>query len=975
MASPPVLTIDTGGHKSSIMNLCFTRDSRYLVSASKDKTVRVWDVSTGETVRVIRGHIAPGSEGKIFAADLSNDDRLLAVGGWLGSYTGNRPSTEEGAHHIRLIDFQTGEVMGTFKGHANVIDGLAFSPDGNRLVSGGSDDRAIIWDTATFSAIHQLEGHTDNVYAVAFSPDGQRVATGSDDHTVKLWDARTGSLIRTLTGHTERVRTVVFTPDGRYLLSGSRDKTVRLWRGDTGDFIKVLGTSNRHIRGLSVTPDSTRVVTGHAWRSGPRVSHVFEIPSGREIVSFDQNTNTVLTTAVSPDGRTVATGGGDEREIYLWNIDDGSVVGKLVGRGSSIYAVGFSADGRSIAWGKTWGRADMVHGRGELEQALVLKNDSGAWELSMEVSTPAAGDYRTGIDRVGVWQIRTEDGQAHETLEILKNGIVSNRITRGSTTGFYHQAFTLTPDGETIISGASPGTLTSYRTRTGETLREFVGHVGTICALATSADGRYLVSGASDQTVRLWDIASGRLLLTVFQGSDKEWVAWTPEGYYTASLKGANYIGWHMDRGEAQAASYYPAKTFADRFYSPAIVAKYLETGGDLDTAILLANQDAPLSKQVAKTEAADLNRFFPPTVFIQLPGQRDSTVSENRVRIRAVAKSVNNEPIEDMWVLVNGRRAEGTRAIAVEGTPGKSIEGLRASIDMTVTLTGPENRISVIAANRHAQSEPEIVTVRWEAGGGAATAGVSPDRYKPDLYVLSIGVSRYSNGQYSLDYAHKDAQALSEELGRQAGRLYNSVKERVLIDAQATRGNILDGLDWILQEATQKDLAVIFVAGHGLKDSRGNYYFLPYEGDLKSLRRTGVKWFDFQDVLNSLPSKVMLLVDTCHSGGVTGKRRDVGDITDTLRELVNAESGVVVMTASTGKEFSQEHPDWGHGAFTKALVEGLRGGADYDGNRTVELKELDLFVTQRVKQLTGGSQHPTTEIPRTLPNFPIAVP
>ena len=792
---------------------------------------------------------------------------------------------------------------------------------------------------------------------------------------MKLWDARSGSLIRTLTGHTERVRTVVFTPDGRYLLSGSRDKTLRLWRGDNGDFIKVLGTSNRHIRGLSVTPDSTRVVTGHGWRTGPRVSHVIEIPSGRNIVSFDQNTNTVLATAVSPDGRTVATGGGDEREIYLWNIDDGRVAGKLVGRGRSVYAVGFSADGRSIAWGKTWGRADLVHGRGELEQELALKSDFGAWELSMEGSDPFLADFRTGIDQAGGWQVRTEDGEAHETLEILQNGIITNRITRGSTTGFYHQAFTLTPDGETIISGGSTGALISYRTRTGETLQEFVGHVGTIWALATSADGRFLVSGSSDQTVRLWDIASGRLLLTVFQGSDKEWVAWTPEGYYTASLKGANYIGWHVDRGEAQAASYYPAKTFADRFYAPALVARYLETGGDLNAAIALTNQDKPQSKKVQKTAVTDLNRMLPPAVFIQSPDRRDSMVTENRLRIKAVAKSVNSEPIEDIWVLVNGRRMETTRGIAVQGASAKSVEGMRAAVDVTVTLTAPENRISVIAANRYAQSEPEMVTVRWEAGGETATSGASPDRYKPDLYVLSIGVSRYRNGQYSLDYAHKDAGAVAEELGRQAGRLYNSVKKRVLTDEQATRGNILDGLDWILQQATQNDLAVIFVAGHGLKDSRGNYYFLPHEGDPESLRRTAVKWFDFQDVLNSLPSKVMLLVDTCHSGSVTGKRRDVSDITDALRELVNAESGVVVMTASTGREFSQEHPEWGHGAFTKALVEGLRGEADYDKNRTVELKELDLFVTQRVKQLTGGSQHPTTEIPKTLPNFPIAVP
>ncbi len=140
----------------------------------------------------------------------------------------------------------------------------------------------------------------------------------------------------------------------------------------------------------------------------------------------------------------------------------------------------------------------------------------------------------------------------------------------------------------------------------------------------------------------------------------------------------------------------------------------------------------------------------------------------------------------------------------------------------------------------------------------------------------------------------------------------------------------------------------------------------------LDKLRRTGVKWFDFQDVLSSLPSKVIFLVDTCHSGSVTGKRRGVGDMTDALRELVNAESGVVIMTASTGKENSQEHPEWGHGAFTKALIEGLEGDADYDKDNTVDVKEIDLFITKRVKELTKGVQHPTTEIPKTMPNFPL---
>jgi uncharacterized caspase-like protein len=174
------------------------------------------------------------------------------------------------------------------------------------------------------------------------------------------------------------------------------------------------------------------------------------------------------------------------------------------------------------------------------------------------------------------------------------------------------------------------------------------------------------------------------------------------------------------------------------------------------------------------------------------------------------------------------------------------------------------------------------------------------------------------------------------------------------------------------LKESTQKDLSVIFVAGHGLQDDRGNYYFLPHDGNPDKLRITGVKWFDFQDVLSSLPSKVIFLVDTCHSGNVTGKRRGVQDMTDALRELMNSGSGVVVMTASTGKESSQERTEWGHGAFTKALIEGLEGEADFDRDNTVDIKEIDLFITKRVKALTNGSQHPTTEIPKTMPNFPL---
>ena len=207
----------------------------------------------------------------------------------------------------------------------------------------------------------------------------------------------------------------------------------------------------------------------------------------------------------------------------------------------------------------------------------------------------------------------------------------------------------------------------------------------------------------------------------------------------------------------------------------------------------------------------------------------------------------------------------------------------------------------------------------------------------------------------------------------QQQGKLYAKVHTKLLTDEAANGDSVLDGLDWLLKQSTQKDVSVLFVAGHGLKDERANYYFLPYDGNPRLLRRTGVKWFDFQDVLTSLPSKAIFMVDTCHSGDVSGKRRGITDLTAALRELRAAGTGIVILTASTGKEESAEHKDWGHGAFTKAVLEGLGGKADYDADRVVDIKELDLYITQRVKALTNGAQHPTTEIPKTMPNFPIA--
>ena len=130
----------------------------------------------------------------------------------------------------------------------------------------------------------------------------------------------------------------------------------------------------------------------------------------------------------------------------------------------------------------------------------------------------------------------------------------------------------------------------------------------------------------------------------------------------------------------------------------------------------------------------------------------------------------------------------------------------------------------------------------------------------------------------------------------------------------------------------------------------------------------------DIKNTLASLAGKTILFVDTCHSGNVMGTRRGVADINAVVNELASAENGAVVFASSPGRQYSPEDPAWGNGAFTKALVEGVNGRADYGGKGRITVNMLDLYLSERVKELTKGKQTPTTTKPQTISDFPIAV-
>ncbi|MEH2214844.1 WD40 repeat domain-containing protein, partial [Nostoc sp.] len=194
------------GHSSWVNSVGFSPDGKTLASGSLDKTIKLWDVSTGKAIKTLTGHSSP-----VYSVGFSPDGKTLA--------SGSLDNT------IKLWDVSTGKAIKTLTGHSSPVFSVGFSPDGKTLASGSDDNTIKLWDVSTGKAIKTLTGHSIRVYSVGFSPDGKTLASGSADNTIKLWDVSTGKAIKTLTGHSSTVNSVGFSPDGKTLASGSNDKT------------------------------------------------------------------------------------------------------------------------------------------------------------------------------------------------------------------------------------------------------------------------------------------------------------------------------------------------------------------------------------------------------------------------------------------------------------------------------------------------------------------------------------------------------------------------------------------------------------------------------------------------------------------------------------------------------------------------------------------------------------------------------
>ena len=936
----PILVLDPGGHSADIYGLAFTPDGKTLITSSSDGTVRFWDVATGAMIRVLRLPIYGRNTGK---ESLSPDGKLLAV-----SLRG-----PEGDHGIALIALPEGRILRYLKGHTDHIYWLAFSPDGTRLASASTDTTARLWNVASGECEHVLSEHRKTVAGVVFSPDGSQLVTSSSDGTARVWSVATGKCRMVLKDN--EVQTypltagVGWSPAGETIITSDQRNILCIWNAD--------GTLRKRVP-CARYAQSFRFVNGSKalFYAGSHGAFLLDLEREQNLAEFTiLPENTSSSAALSPDEKIAASGGRTGEELYTWRITDGQPIHHLAGPGCSAWGVAWSPDGMSVAWGNAQRVARNRRGAALATPFLVTRSFCIA---DLDFGPAPDMTWRQCLAALGSLTIEVNFGNGQVSIKEGDEILCALKTSRPC-------ASTFVAGDRIAVGGGREMQLRLYDARTGQILRQFQGHTGDIRSLAPSPDNRYLLSSASDQTLRIWSFDRSEPLLSLFFAGD-QWIAWTPEGYYAASPGGERLMGWQVNNGLEQMGTFYPAAQFRKSLYRPDVI-KLLLQAGSLEKALEMA--DRALGKASQRVEVGDV---LPPRVHIT--SLRSSRLDSSGVtaEVSFLARSVGPSPITTVRLFVDGRPYPGSEFYKTYDPPrdGELRESWTFKLDPGPHTVAVQAESSV---SRALSESVEVVFGRGMAREDTAGKEAAPQVQLPSLYVLAVGVSEYP-GNLKLNYAAADAKALVDVYQEHAKPLYRRVEVKLIVDKEATRRNILQGLTWLRKQMTQNDVAVISFAGHGAKDHDGTFYLLPVDADQEDLLSTAIPGDQIKRTLAGIPGRFILLLDACHAGAVEGEsRRAAVSLTDDLvRDLATDDYGVIVMCSAMGREFSLESPQIQHGYFTLALVEGLSGKADYNHDGVVQLNELDLYVTDRVKELSQGKQHPVTARPTSIRSFPL---
>jgi len=514
--SQPLLRLQ--GHQGWVRSVRFypvqpeSQNSPLLLSSSYDKTMKLWDISTGSCLKTFEGHT-----NWLFAATWSPDGTCVASASF--------------DHTIKLWNATTGECLQTLLGHGAMVFSVAWSPDGTQLASGSADQTIKLWDVVTGACLHTLHGHQHVVTMVAWHPDGTQLASSSFDRTIKLWNPMTGICLQTLQGHLEIVWSVAWSPDGTTVASSAEDSTVRLWNITTGQCFRILNGHTNWVWSVAWSPDGQTLVSG----SDDWTIRLWNTQTGQCLKVLQGFTGQIWTIDWNANGRLIASGAQDE-VVRLWDAQTGKCLKALYGHSSLIWSVAWSPNGKILASGAQDQTIRLWNC--ETGQCVNLLRGHTNWVFAVAWSPDGQRLASGSSDQtVRVWDIGTGD-----CLQTLKHSSFVWSVA-------WH------PDGNLLACGTQDGSIKLWDLEKNNCIQSLAEHSALIWSLNWSPDGRLLASGSGDHTAKLWDIHQSFSVQTLEGHENWVWsVAWHPNGHQLATGSQDHTIRiWDMNTGQCLA--------------------------------------------------------------------------------------------------------------------------------------------------------------------------------------------------------------------------------------------------------------------------------------------------------------------------------------------------------------------------------------------------------------------------------------
>jgi len=559
------LIIETFGHTGTVTELIFSSDRSILYSFSHDKTIRVWNIQKNALDRVLRPNFGSENEEKIYAAALSPDNKLLIFGG-LG-YKNKKLGCP-----IHFINTDSAKQTALVSAHSEAINDLKFSPDGKYIVSASNDKTVKIWelnitDTSfVCQPIATIKEHKRIVNTVQWSSDGKYLLTTSYDKKAIIFDLsnpREPLMKKTFAKHKGEITASAFSPDGNLIATGDNKQVVMVWNTD-GEIIAELTDFPAKITSIDFSPRNDDLLISYDDYSDNVA--IFSIERLGAKLLFPEHNNTVFASSwgeFAGNARSkqlvAATAGGNSNDIFLWNTVNGEILNHFKGNGCSVWAVAFDA-GNRVAFGfNEYNLNYPKHTKLETVFDFKLLKMSNIAEA--ETNTFVRNVTEINKDKIFLKnQYELYFGKKRIKIDKNYDGVI--------------RCFSYTKKGNVVVGCSN--SLKLFNTKS-KPIREFKGHNGEILAIGISADDNYLTSVSNDQTLKLWNLNTGELLVTLFTASDNQWVCFTPQGYYATSENGEKYVGWITDNGVEKLSTFFSNFTFREKFAKPALVALVIE--------------------------------------------------------------------------------------------------------------------------------------------------------------------------------------------------------------------------------------------------------------------------------------------------------------------------------------------------------------------------------------------------------------